>query len=369
MSDLEEVLRDALRVDADRAPMGPIAWDPIRPLARPQAGTTRRVWAGLGLVATVAVAVIAVAVSRESDSDPQNEAVATADDDSTPTTSPTSPPTTSPPPQRFVPAGVEFRIDDLGESPDPASLPLAPQTLASLTRVIGIPDSAPLTTYRTLKYMGEQTASEFVCVSEQNSGAACGYDTPDGPPIVSGTATVANHVGPTDMFVWQNVPASAVYVAAIYNDGPPSWQQPVARVAAFPTKGLPTNLHPAGSVDYAIAYDANGNELGRAAFGDSSAVTPTSTAGAVPKKADISRSDFDLLVLYTDTTMQSCLDEARQNAAAQDDTLTWSICVVQVQALVQQAVDGLNPRFYDPATDTPQNPNPPFAVSNPADGG
>lgn len=252
----------------------------------------------------------------------------------------------------WVPAGEEFPSVDLG----PATVADAGPVVAQLTRQVGIEGHPPQVITRSLAYRGHATADEEICTREIGGGVGCrGLDR--GITWLTGeTSSVDNGVADDNLWIVEGLPADVEFVS-YQAGGHHLWQRPVHGFAAFPST--------AGSDEVVIAYDAAGNEIGR--FGDEQQAAVV--AHFTPqRRADVSVSEFAELKALTHDETRRCLTAhgARFDSdiatfdTGTDPAAVWDQCVTDVQAVVEQAVSHLAPRFYDPATERPANPDPPL---------
>ncbi len=335
---LETIVGDALRADATAAPELAAEWNdgPGMLPARGTQARTRWVPAMFGAAAaTLLVVALVVVAGRRNDNAP----VATP---------PPSPPVTEFPEATgpWSPPGTEFASSDLG----PATMVYVGPAVAALTRQIGIEGHPPQVISTTITYDGNATAAEQVCTSE-NAGSAC---RPEWSPMSWSpgmTSSVDNGDATFDLWTIEGLPADTAFVS--YNDGDLElWQRPIMGFAAFPN--VP------GEEQVVIAYTVDGTEIGR--FGAEQQAA-TQFAGPVPPQADLSASEFADLSELTFSTMRDCLTTRGGTLAGDvatfppdiDQVVVWEQCVTETKQIVGDAVTELDPRFYDPVTERPQN--------------
>lgn len=118
-----------------------------------------------------------------------------------------------------------------------------------------------------------------------------------------------------------------------------------------------------GRDEIVIAYDDDGIEIGR--FGAAQQATRAADNES-PLLADISMTEFTVISDLATNTMRECLTTGGGTLAGDvatfppdvDQIAVWDQCVEQIDESVADAVTDLNPRFYDPNTERPQNPDP-----------
>jgi hypothetical protein len=324
---LESIVGDALRADAMDAPELAEEWNdaPGMSTARTTRSTTRWVPALFGAAAAVLLVVALVVVAGQGNKN-----------------APVAAPAWSPP-------GTEFASTDLG----PASTVYQGPAVAALTRQIGIEGHPPQVISTSLIYDGGATATEQVCTSE-NGSAGCRPDWNTTPWSTSVTSSVDNGFASYDLWTIEGLPANTAFVS--YVDGDLElWQRPIMSFAAFPN--VP------GEEQIVIAYSDNGTEIAR--FGAAQQAA-TAFTGPVPPQADLSTSEFADLSELTVTTLRVCLTtrggtldgDVATFPPEVDQAAVWEQCVTEAQQAVGDAVHELNPRFYDPATERPQNDDP-----------
>jgi hypothetical protein len=325
---LETVVRDALRADADQAPKLPEEWHhtPVMSMAPTSQTPTR--WRSLvvGVAAAgLLVAALGVVAARPFDSAPAAS------------------------PQAWVPPGTEFVSTDQG----PATTVYDGPVVAALSRQIGIDGHPPQVVTTSLAYVGYATAVEQVCSSEEGSrGCRELWSTRSWSTSV--TSSVDNGFASFDLWTIEGLPANAAFVS--YSDGDLQlWQRPIMGFAAFP------NVQ--GRDEIVIAYDGDGIEVGRFGAAQQAASFPDNES---PLLADISKTEFAVLSDLTTNNLRECLTTGGGTLVGDvatfpsnvDQIAVWDQCVEKVNEIVADAVKDLNPRFYDPSTDRPQNPDP-----------
>ena len=247
----------------------------------------------------------------------------------------------------WVPPGTEFASTDFG----PVAAFYAGPTVAGLSRQISVEGHRPLQVVTaSLSYNGFATATEQVCVHE-NFGGGCRDASSGVPWSVYMTSSVDNGDGEFDLWGVEGVPEKTAFVS--YSDGDLQlWQRPIMGLAAFPNV--------AGDDEIVIAYDVDGNELGQ--FGVAY-LTETAADLPSPLRADISEVEFQELSDLTTDTVRDCLTSRGGTFTGDlatfpsdvDQAAIWMQCVGETKRVVGDAVQALNPRFYDPSTERPQN--------------
>lgn len=330
---LEAAVARALRADAESAPSLPEEWDDdaMSISLTPQSPTR---WKPL-ILGTAAAAVLVAALGLVAGR-PFEEGPAAA-------------------PAEWVPPGMQFVSTDLG----PATTVYNGPVVAALSRQIGIEGHPPQVVTTSLIYAGYATAIEQVCTSEEgSSGCREAWSTASWSTSV--TSSIDNGFATFDLWTIEGVPAEAAFVS--YHDGDLQlWQRPIAGFAAFPNV--------AGDDEIVIAYDVDGNEIGR--FGAAQQAV-RSFDDQMPAVADISKADFVHLDDFTTNTMRACLTTSGGELVGDvatfpsdvDQAAVWERCVGETKQIVGAAVDELRPRFYDPSIERPQNPDPALVFSD-----
>jgi hypothetical protein len=279
---------------------------------------------------------------------PADDTVSTSPDSSTSTSAPPTTAVAEPAAAPYwVPPGTEFASTDLG----PLASAYAGPVVAGLSRQISIEGHRPLQVVTaSLSYVGYATATELVCASE-NGGSACRDASSPVPWSISITSSVDNGHSTFDLWRVEGLPENTTFVS--YSDGDLQlWQRPILGFAAFPNV--------AGNDEIVIAYDDDGTELGQ--FGVAY-LTATAVDEPAPLLADISQAEFQGLSDLTANTVRECLTsrggaftgDVATFPSDVDQAAVWEQCVVETKQIVGDAVQALNPRFYDPTTERPQN--------------
>ena len=268
-------------------------------------------------------------------------------------------PATEPIPTPWQPAGTEFPIADLGPATDLPDL-----SVAALSRRIGVADHPDLLVYASLTYQAGSTATLFQCLAVDDGGSGC---TPEWNPVdwsVSITSSIDNRQADFDLWTLDGLADEVAYVS--YVDGARVlWARPVAGVVAFPDV--------AGIDEVVVGYGAAGVEIAR--YGRAEQAAQQALAGSVhaPLRADISQSEFEELGRLTRASLEACLTVSGGEVGSGgvttfpegvDQPAVWNRCVVEVKDVVGQAVSELVPRFYDPASERPENPDTPFSFGD-----
>lgn len=330
---LDAVVGDALRADADNAPTLPDEWLDARSMLISLTPKSRTRW--MPVILSAAAAVLLVVSLGYVTGRPFEGSPAAA--------------------PQWVPPGTEFASTDLGPA---TSVHFGP-VVAALTRQIGIEGHPPQVVTTSMTYMGDATAVEQVCTSE-NGSSGCRPEWNTTTWSTSVTSSVDNGFATFDLWTIEGVPHDAAFVS--YRDGDLElWQRPIMGFAAFPN--VP------GDEEIVIAYDADGTEIGR--FG-AAQQTATQFTGPLPLRADLSKAEFANLGELTTNTMRECLtsgggsfnDDVATFPADVDQGAVWDRCVAETKQIVGEAVDDLNPRFYDPSTERPENPDPSHEYSD-----
>lgn len=328
---LHGVVHEALIADATRAPRLAAKWRGGNLVSISTTGTRhlRRLVVIGAAAALVLVAMLAGAAR------PGN-------DDTGPSTAAAS----------WTPDGTEFPLTDLG----PATVvDHGGPVVAALTRQVGVEGHPPQIIATFLDYRGNDTALEERCTSEKGSaGCRPAGRTPSWSTAV--TSSVDNGFADYDLWTIEGLPADIAFVS--YVDGDQRlWQRPIMGFAAFPNV--------TGSNEVLIAYDTSGTEVGRY-DGERETAIALSSPYRLPPKADLSKQDFGYLLGLTHDEMVKCLTghgatlNVGEVATFPDDVdqiAVWTQCVITVQQVVADAVKTLNPRFYDPVTERPENPD------------
>ena len=307
--------------------------------------------AGAGGAAVIVFAAGALLLATNQDDSqlrvvPADDIVPTSPDPSSSTSAPTTTAVAAPATYPYwVPPGTEFASTDFG----PLASAYAGPVVAGLSRQISIEGHRPLQVVTSsLRYNGHATATEQVCVSE-NAGSACRDASSTVPWSISITSSVDNRDAEFDLWRVQGLPENTSFVS--YSDGDRQlWQRPIMGFAAFPNV--------AGNEEIVIAYDVDGTELGQ--FG---IAYLTATADEPRLLADITDAEFQDLSDLTANTVRDCLASRGATFTADvatfasdvDQAAVWEQCVGETKQVVGDAVQELNPRFYDPSTERPQN--------------
>ena len=326
---LDTIVGDALREHAANAPGLAPDWPGIDRMSTApveQHGQRRSM-----LIASAAAVALVIAgltvVAR------------TRDAETTPATAPTS----------WAPEGTEFPLTDLG----PATTVQDGPVVEALTRQVGVPGHPPQVIATSLTYLGTNTATEQFC-TWGGGGAACRPEW--GSSWSTGqTSSIDNGVADYDLWTIEGLPVEAAFVS--YDDGDQKlWQRPIASFAAFPSVE--------GNSEVVIAYNDSGDELARYGINEYEA---TVRDLAPPLQADVSKAEFSQLLDTTANAMSTCLT-ANGGAVSDGNVATfsggtdqiaiWNDCVATVKEQVADAVNELDPRFYDPVTERPQNDDP-----------
>lgn len=328
---LETIVGDALRADATAAPELASVWNDAPGVLPARSTPTRTRWVpamfGAAAAALLLVGLVVVAGQR-------NE----------------SAPVATPP---WSPSGEEFASSDLG----PATMVFSGPVVAALTRQVVIEGHPPQVISTSLAYSGHATAFEQVCTSEgASSGCRPEWVTPSWS--TGRTSSVDNGDATFDLWTIEGLPANTAFVS--YNDGDLElWQRPIMGFVAFPN--VP------GEEEVVIAYTVDGTEIGRFGTDEQTAAAATMSAEPEPPQADLSTSEFAELSELTSSTMRDCLTMRGGTIAGDvatfppdiDQIVVWEECVAETKQIVGDAVTELNPRFYDPVTERPQNDDPP----------
>lgn len=327
---LDKIVGDALREHAANAPELAPDWPGIDRMSTAPVGQHRQprftLIATAAAVALVVGGLTAVALTRDAEI--------------TPATAPSS----------WLPQGTDFPLTDLGPATSVAIGPV----VEALTRQVGVPGHPPQLVTTSLTYDGTNTATEQFCTWEV-AGGGCRMDWGDSTWSTSQTSSIDNNVADYDLWTVEGLPANVAFVS--YEDGDQHlWQRPVAGFAAFPNV--------AGNLEIVIAYDQFGDELGRYGATDYQA---TVRDVAPPLEADISKAEYSQLLDITANSMTTCLTvngatiNAGNVATFADDidqSAVWNSCVATVKEQVTDAVNQLDPRYFNPATERPENPDP-----------
>jgi hypothetical protein len=252
----------------------------------------------------------------------------------------------------WSPPGTEFVSSDLG----PATMVFGGPAVAALTRQVGIEGHPPIQVISTsMSYGGHANAFEQVCTSE-NGGSACRPEWVTPSWSTGTTSSVANGESTFDLWTIEGLPADTAFVT--YTDGDLElWQRPIMGFVAFPN--VP------GEEELVVAYAVDGTEIGR--FGtDEQTAAATLVAEPEPPQADLSPSEFADLSELTFATLRDCLTtrggtltgDVATFAPGVDQVGVWEQCVTETKQIVGDAVTELDPRFYDPVTERPQNEDP-----------
>ena len=307
--------------------------------------------AGAGGAAVIVFAAGALLLATKQDDSPRrlvpaDDIVSTSPDPLSSTSA--SPTTAAAAPATYpywVPPGTEFASTDLG----PVTAAYAGPVVASMSRQIGIEGHPPQAVTTSLSYIGLATATEQVCASEQGGGSCREVPSPASWSIAM-TSSVDNGDASFDLWTIEGLPENAAFVS--YSDGDLQlWQRPIMGFVAFP------NVE--GNEEIATAYDVDGTEIGQ--FG----VTQLTAAldGPRPLLADITQAELGVLSDLTANTVRDCLASRGATFTADmatfpsdvDQAAVWEQCVGETKQIVGDAVQALNPRFYDPSTERPQN--------------
>jgi hypothetical protein len=327
---LDKIVGEALRAHAAQAPELAPDWPGIDRMstAPMQVHRQRRftLIASAAAVALVVGGLTAVALTRNAEI--------------TPATAPTT----------WVPDGTEFPLTDLG----PATAVFDGPAAEALTRQIGVPGHPPQIITTSLTYDGTNTATEQFCTWEQGGGG-CRMEWGNISWSTSQTSSIDNKVADYDLWTVEGLPAEAAFVS--YDDGDQHlWQRPIAGFAAFP------NVE--GNSEIVIAYNQLGDELGRYGIAENAA---TVRDVVPPRQADVSKAEYSQLLDTTANSMSTCLTanggtiNAGNVATFADDVdqiAVWNDCVATVKEQVTDAVNQIGPRYFDPATERPENPDP-----------
>jgi hypothetical protein len=325
---LEAVVGRALRADAENAPTLPEEWNDSTGMSILPTSPSRTRW-GLMIVGAAAAAILVAALGL----------VAGRPFESTPAAAPPA----------WVPPGTEFVSTDLG----PATTVYDGPVVAALSRQIGIDGHPPQVLTTSLTYSGYATAIEQVCTSESGS-RGCREAWSTASWSVSETSSIDNGFATFDLWTIEGLPADAAFVS--YSEGDLQlWQRPIMGFAAFPSA--------AGRNEVVIAYDANGTEIGQ--FGAAQQAAGTFD-DSMPLIADISKAEFSDLGELTSNTLRECLtanggtlvDDVATFSPDVDQMAVWEQCVGETKQAVGDAVEELNPRFYDQRSERPRNPDP-----------
>jgi hypothetical protein len=308
--------------------------------------------AGAGGAVVVVFAAGALLLADNTDDSqrlvPADDTVSTSPDLSTSTSAPATTALADPASGAgWVPPGTEFTSTDFG----PVAAFYGGPVVAGLSRQISVEGHRPLQVITaSVSYQGFATATEQVCVYE-NGGGGC-RDAASGVPwSVFMTSSVDNGDAEFDLWGVEGVPEKTAFVS--YSDGDLQlWQRPIMGFAAFPNV--------AGDDEIVIAYDVDGTELGQ--FGVAY-LTATAADLPAPLRADISEAEFQALSDLTANTVRDCLTSRGGTFTGDlaafpsdvDQAAVWGRCVAETKQIVGDAVKELNPRFYDPRTERPQN--------------
>lgn len=311
-----DLVRDALRVDAERAPEPHEAWSDVGYAPATYLDTwrprPRRVWAAAGLTAAAATlaGIVIVAPSLFSITEPATEA------------------------GQWLPAGTEFPSTDLG----PATSVPSPPAVEDLTRRIGIDGHPDLIVARSVSYMSGETAEELNCTWESGSGGCRPVISPASWSI-SITSSVDNSAGETDLWLLEGLPGNVAYVSYATADRE-LWQRPISGFVAFPH----TSSDPV-----VIGYDYSGAEVGRYS---NEIYFELVRSYVPPPEADLTDAEVLELSDLTGNTMTSCLAESGGQISAggvatfaegADQVAIWDNCVQSVQATVAAQVIEIGP--------------------------
>ena len=315
----ETAIVDALRADAENAPALPEDWHDSGGVSISPTEPSRTRWVP-AIFGAAAAALLVVALGLVAGRPFEGA------------------PAAAPPP--WVPPGSEFASTDLG----PATRVYNGPVVAALTRQIGVEGHPPQVVTTSLTYMGNATAIEQVCTSEYGS-SGCRPEWNAASWSVGVTSSVDNGVATFDLWTIEGVPADAAFVS--YSDGDVQlWQRPIMGFVAFPNV--------AGDEQIVIAYDADGSEIGRVGA-EQEERTATLPDGQTPPLADISQAEFTNLVDLTAETARDCLTshggtlvgDIATFPADVDQAAVWDQCVAETKQVVGDAVNELNPPFYD----------------------
>lgn len=202
MTDLDTLLTDALRNDAERAPAMPDEWDlGARPL---RADPRRRPAVALGIAAAMVLVIGTTAWFVRGRGG----------------RAPAGPATT------WRPAGTEYPLTDLGPGDRGPQGPVP----VGLTHTIGVGGVARIVTGPGLTYLDGPTAVLVACVDR----IVCRGEW-QRPSWSVGSGAVTDERGATlDLLVAEGLPDDVAFVT--YERGEQRlWQRPVAGVAAFPS--------------------------------------------------------------------------------------------------------------------------------------
>ncbi len=327
---LDDIVGEALRADAARAPRLAQDWGGPNMMTAASIAPDRhgRLALFVGAAAAVILVTALALVAR-----PNSEL-----------TSPASPP--SP----WTPNGIEFPLVDLG----PATQVYDGPVVAALSRQIGVEGHPPQILTTSLWYAGNETAVEKTCTWE-DGGGGCRLEWSTATWSTSVTSSIDNRVADYDLFTVEGLPSDIAFVS--YADGDQKlWQRPISGFGAFPNV--------TGSDEIVIGYDALGVEVGR--FVESERLASLDD-GDLPLQADISRAQNEQLIDLTHDSMVACLTD-HGGTIGEGDVATfaddvdqigvWNDCVISVKQVVADAVTAMSPRFFDPVTERPENPDP-----------
>lgn len=318
----EDLVREALRVDAERAPASREAWSDVGYAPATHMDTwrprPRRVLLAAGLTAAAAtlVGIVIIAPSLLSITEPATEA------------------------GQWLPAGTEFPSIDLG----PAISVPSPPAVEALTRRIGIDGHPDLIVARSVSYMSGETAEELNCTWENGSGGCRSASAPTFWSI-SITSSVDNSAGETNLWLLEGLPDNVAYVAYATSDQK-LWQRPISGLVAFPY----TSSDPV-----VIGYDYSGAEVGRYS---NEFYFELAQSYAPPPVADLTDAEMLQLSDLTGNTMTSCLAESGGRISAggvatfaedANQVAIWDNCVKVVQATVAARVMEISPDMREPA--------------------
>jgi hypothetical protein len=313
MTDFDTMLRDALTTDAERAPSMPPQWAgpttaTIIPIERRRPGRRIAVTAA-GIAAAAAAVTVLALVAR-----PDDPTVRV--------------PATEPIPTPWQPPGTEFPLTDLGPATESQGGPV----VAALTRRVGAPGYPERIVAPSLAYHGGPTAEVEYCVWSDRGGAC----RPEWYPTSWSFSDDADAAGA--LFTFDGLPAGTAFAG--YSDGETEhWQRPVFGFAAFPN--LP------GTAEVVTAWDADGTLIGTYGPG---AIPDAEGTVELPAPVVASQGDVQEFFSLTWSSMAACLTE-HGGALSEGDVATfpdgvdqvavWTDCVVNVKAIVAQAVAAL----------------------------
>lgn len=327
----DALVRDALIEDAERAPDVPEHWPGVTVTASPPGSMRSNPWrlaTATAAAAVVLAGTVALVIGQRADAPPAAA------------------------PSSWVPDGVEFPATDLGP---PASVEYDGPVVAALSRQVSVEGHPPIVVATSLTYMGGATAAEQAC-TWSDSGGGCRPEWNPSTWSTAVTSSVDNGVAEFDLWTVEGLPSTVAFVTYTVDDET-LWQRPVMGFAAFPHRSGPSYV--------AIGYDVEGSEVSRYGLEE---YTAQVVAGDRPLNADISSADLQRLADLTADEMRACLTsrggvlsgDVATFAAGVDQATVWADCVVEVKSVVGEAVDELDPRFYDPAFERPLHPDPAF---------